>query len=81
MHFLAACTYLYYPTHIKKVIHRAYRHLLACVFSPFSQCFLVNKSAFRYIVLFGNCMDPHLSNPNPPYPSGVGMEMGKSREG
>ena len=24
----------------------------------FSQCFLVNKSAFRYIVLFGNCMDP-----------------------
>ena len=27
----------------------------------FSQCFLVNKSAFRYIVLFGNCMDPNLS--------------------
>ena len=24
----------------------------------FSLCFLVNKSAFRYIVLFGNCMDP-----------------------
>ena len=23
----------------------------------FSQCFLVNKSAFRYIVLFSNCMD------------------------
>ena len=25
----------------------------------FSQCFLVNKNAFRYIVLFGNCMDPN----------------------
>ena len=24
----------------------------------FSQCFLVIKSDFRYIVLFGNCMDP-----------------------
>ena len=24
----------------------------------FSQCFLVNKSVFRYIVLFGNYMDP-----------------------
>ena len=27
----------------------------------FSQCFLVNKSAFRYIVHFGNCMDPALT--------------------
>ena len=25
------------------------------------QCFLVNNSAFRYIVLFGNCMDPSIN--------------------
>ena len=24
----------------------------------FSQCVLVNRSAFRYLALFGNCMDP-----------------------
>ena len=39
----------------KIVIHRAYTDPSLHMFS---HCFLVNKSAFRYIVLFGNCMDP-----------------------
>ena len=47
--------YLFLPpvcTTNKIVIHRAYRPLLACVFSLFSLCFSVIVSAFRYIVFF-----------------------------